>query len=286
MPDLLATCWTTAGAAAPYPGQLRSPRNLRGRIEAAAAAGFAGFGLLDADLQAHLERHSYADLRRMLDDVGMRYIELEFLTNWWTTDDRRAPSDALRRLLFEAAAELGARDVKVAPDVSGVDPDFGRFADEFAVVCEQAADAGTIAVLEFMPFANIRDIHAGVALLEAAGRPRSGALMVDTWHLERAGTDPQELLGIGAWAVGAVELDDGDALPVGDPYDDTCLRRRLCGQGDFRIVEWIRALAQMGWRGPWGIEILSEEFRVRDLQESVDEAFATSALQFAKAGVD
>jgi len=52
MPDdrLLATCWTTAGDANPLPGDQRSPSPIRERVEAAAAAGFQGIGLLHADL--------------------------------------------------------------------------------------------------------------------------------------------------------------------------------------------------------------------------------------------
>ena len=48
--DLLATCWTTAGDAAPLRGDERSPLPLRERVEAAAAAGFRGIGLLHIDL--------------------------------------------------------------------------------------------------------------------------------------------------------------------------------------------------------------------------------------------
>ncbi|MCU1615728.1 MAG: hypothetical protein JWO98_3268 [Frankiales bacterium] len=43
--ELLATCWTTARDAAPSRGDWRTPVPLRERIEAAAAAGFTGFGV-------------------------------------------------------------------------------------------------------------------------------------------------------------------------------------------------------------------------------------------------
>ena len=47
---LLATCWTTAGDAAPLRDGERSPVPLRTRIEVAAQAGFRGFGVNYADL--------------------------------------------------------------------------------------------------------------------------------------------------------------------------------------------------------------------------------------------
>ena len=47
---LLATCWSSAGDAASDRADLRSPLDLRERIEAASAAGFRGFGFLGGRL--------------------------------------------------------------------------------------------------------------------------------------------------------------------------------------------------------------------------------------------
>ena len=48
--ELLATCWTSAGDAAPNRGDQISPVDLRTRIETAAEIGWEGFGLRHADL--------------------------------------------------------------------------------------------------------------------------------------------------------------------------------------------------------------------------------------------
>ena len=74
---LLATCWTTAGAANPLPGDQRSPVPIRERIEAASAAGFTGLGLLHADLMPALDRYGISGLRTLLDDHGIVDLELE-----------------------------------------------------------------------------------------------------------------------------------------------------------------------------------------------------------------
>ena len=65
---LLATCWTTAGDAAPLRGDERSPIPVRDRIEAAAAAGFRGIGLLHLDLTPALDQYGVRGLRALLDD--------------------------------------------------------------------------------------------------------------------------------------------------------------------------------------------------------------------------
>ena len=49
---LLATCWTTAGDVGPHCDDQRSRLPIRARVDAAAAAGFSGMGLLHADLMS------------------------------------------------------------------------------------------------------------------------------------------------------------------------------------------------------------------------------------------
>src|ERR1700759_4925897 len=110
---LLATCWTTAGDANPLPGEQRSPLPIRERVAAAAAAGFRGGGLLHADLMPALDEYGVRGLRALLDDHGMVDLELELITGWWNP-----ATDSVRTDLLTAAEALGARHIKVAPDVT------------------------------------------------------------------------------------------------------------------------------------------------------------------------
>jgi sugar phosphate isomerase/epimerase len=266
---LLATCWTTAGEAAPYAGMHTSPIPLKTRIEEAQRAGFTAFGILDFDVRRFLQDSDLFTLASILADNGMDYVELEFLTGWWTTGDIRAESDARRELLFSAAEVLGAHHVKVAPDLEDVSPprlDF--WAEAFHQLAVDAALHGTRVALEFMPFANISTLDDAVAIATMAGHP-SGGLLVDLWHVQRSGLDPAGIASVPIELIFAVELDDGTAAPVGDPYDDTCLRRLVPGDGEFAVAEFAAALLRIGWNLPWGVEIISETFRARDLEESL-----------------
>ena len=79
----MATCWSSAGDAASDRADLRSPLPLRRRLEAAAAAGFTGFGLLSDDLPAAVADYGYAGIRSMLADNGIVHLELESIPYWW-----------------------------------------------------------------------------------------------------------------------------------------------------------------------------------------------------------
>ena len=281
--DLLATCWTTAGDAAPLRGDERSPLPLRERVESAAAAGFRGFGLVYADLLAAERDYGMAGIRSMLGDNGLVHLELELLTDWWADGPRRRRSDEVRRKLLQAAGALGARHVKVAPDVSGEPWDHDRWVAEFAVLAEDARQAGTRVGLEFLPWSNIRTVHDGLRLVRDAGHD-AGGLVIDVWHTERAGTPPAELAGVPLRHIVGVELSDADAGQVGTLFEDTANRRRLCGEGSFDLQGCIRALRAAGWAGPWGVEILSEAFRRLPVGEAVAAAFATARAQLELAG--
>jgi sugar phosphate isomerase/epimerase len=274
--DLLATCWTTAGDAAPLRGDERSPLPLRERVEA--AAGFRGIGLVHIDLVAAEREYGLAGIRSLLDDNGLVHLELELLTDWWADGPRRRRSDEVRGKLLDAAGALGARHVKVAPDVSGEPWDHDRWVAEFAALAEDARQAGTRVGLEFLPWSNIRTVHDGLRLVEDAGHD-AGGLIIDVWHTERAGTPPAELAAVPLRRIVGVELSDADADQVGSLFEDTANRRRLCGEGAFDLQGCIRALRAAGWAGPWGVEILSAAFRRLPVGEAVAAAFATARAQ-------
>jgi sugar phosphate isomerase/epimerase len=274
---LLATCWTTAGDANPRPGDQRSPLAIRERVEATAAAGFGGLGLLWADLGPALEEYGVRGLRALLDDHGIVDLELELLTGWWTD---RPEAYRLRRDLLGAAEALGARHIKIAPDVTDGPWNRDQWVTAFAALAAEAANAGTRVGLEFLPWSNIRTVHDGVDLVRAAGSA-SGGLVIDVWHTERAHTPPADLAAVPLDLIVAVELNDADAEVVGTLFEDTVDRRRLCGEGTFDLAGIITALRAAGWHGPWGVEILSEQHRRTPLREAVAAAFRTAEAQLS-----
>jgi sugar phosphate isomerase/epimerase len=278
--DLLASCWTTAGDAAPLRGDERSPYALLERVQAASAAGFRGFGLVHADLVAAREQYGLTEMRRIFDHYGMAYVELEFLGDWWTTDERRASSDRVRRDLLNAAELLGARQIKVSPDLSDERWDIDHWASEFSALAAEAADAGTRVALEFMPMTNIRTLEPALELVEAADH-KAGGLIVDVWHVVRSGTPLASVAEVPRRRLFAVELDDAGAEPVGSLLEDTINHRRLCGEGDFDLPGFVQAIRATGYVGPWGVEIISEEHRRRPLREAVVAAYEATTRQLA-----
>jgi sugar phosphate isomerase/epimerase len=77
---LAAAYWTIAGA---FPGDEPeySPFDFKGRVEAAARVGFKGMGIWHVDLDHILERRNLKEMKQILDNNGVKYVEVEFLTD-------------------------------------------------------------------------------------------------------------------------------------------------------------------------------------------------------------
>lgn len=278
-PALLASCWTTAGNAYPIPNRNLSTIPLRERIEKAAKAGFLGFGFLDADIHKHLESSNLSTLVQILDDNGIVYRELEFLTNWWIEDGEEGSTFKDRQFFMDTAEKLNARIIKIAPNIYGGPLDIDAWAAQLHVLAQEAQDFGTSVALEFMAFSNIPTLNQAITLTKVADHPNCGVIL-DAWHLDRSHTPLVELAKVPLSLIKGVELDDGSSVEIGDPYDDTIHRRTLCGLGDFQLHELVKTLHIIGWDGPWGVELISEEFRHLSLDDLLPKVYESTMSAF------
>lgn len=289
--ELLATCWTHAGDALPVAGRHLSPLDLRARADAVAAAGFTGIGFTIDDLEAARATYTLPQVKQICDDLGLVHLEVELLEDWWTTDGRRQESDRTRMSLLTAADALGAQQIKIGPDVEvddgAVPPltDVAHWAAELHQLAAQAAAVGTRVALEPLPFSNITDFRLAAELIAAADHPAAG-LVVDIWHLERGPSTLADLAEIPGDKVFVVELNDAPAPQSTDLFHDTIHHRVLCGLGTFDVRGFIETLQQIGFAGPWGVEIISEAHRERPLDEALVDAHRTTMALFDSLIVD
>ena len=278
MPDLLASYFTIAGDHPPSRATGISPHGLRDRIEAAAGAGYSGFGFYASDLAAFLGSLGWSDIRALLAHNGIRHVEVECLRNWFADGDLRAASDAERRLLLEAAGELGAFHIKIGGGLPG------RWSSEdmiepFAALCDEAASAGTKVSLEMVPFSVVRDLPTALAIVEGAGRD-NGGLILDFWHLDRAQVTPAHIVALPPARLFGVELCDAPRHVEGTLLEDTWKRRRFCGEGDIDIAGYLAAIAALGFTGPFGCEVISDSVRAMPLVEAARRSHDTAAAMF------
>ncbi|HEY1775031.1 MAG TPA: sugar phosphate isomerase/epimerase [Solirubrobacteraceae bacterium] len=281
--ELVGLYWTLSGPVEVHAGREWSLFDFRDRVEAAARVGFAGIGIWHADLEHVLETRTLREMRSILDDNGVRQTEVECLMDWFVDpgDERRTESDRNRNLLFEAAAELGAHHVKVA-NIPGTPCELPKLTERFAELCADAASRhDALMAYEFMPFdVNVHTLEAVIEVVGGAGAP-NGVIAVDTWHCAKLGITPEDLRGLPPELLGWVELSDGQYENLPDPVDEVVNHRRLPGEGEFPLLEDLAVLQELGYKGPWGVEVLSEELRSLPMEEIFQRAYETTAAQFS-----
>ena len=262
--DLIAAFLTLSGAPAMKPARFPFAE----RVAAAAAAGYAAIGLDSADYAASREAgHSDAEMRKVLDDHGIRVAELEFVADW--LDDQHQPPRArkIEDRLYAAADAFGARHLNAGTFLSpGALPDLEIAADRFAALCDRADAHGLQVALEFLPWTAIPDAATAWEIARLADRANGGVL-VDSWHYFRGAADPGQLLEIPPHRIVVIQFDDADAYDGGDLLEDT-MKRRLPGEGAFDLVGFVRLLDEMGVTAPLSVEIISPEQRARPLIEA------------------
>ena len=279
--DLLASYWTLATGSTPHSDREFSTTRFNDRVTCAARAGFTGFGIRYADLEYTLRTQSLEDTRRVLDDHGMRYAELEFLLDWWVTvDEKKAVCDSRKRFLFEAAAALGARHIKVGDFSSTPTPyPMPQLIESFAGLCAEAKDHGTAILFELMPFAHVHSLEAALELVSGANAP-NGGLLFDLWHLVKLGIPHSDLARVPKRFLRGVELNDGTLNAPWGLDEDTLNHRRLCGEGEFDVKGFVKTILDLGYDGPWGVEVLNQEMRTWPADRLARRAFDTAHAQF------
>lgn len=275
--ELLASYWTIS-CGLPHTDKEYSPFDFRDRVESAARAGFTGFGIWHADLEHILRTRTLKEMKQILDDNGIKHIELEFLTDWFLDGERKKQSDVCRKMLLDAAEAFQAHHIKVG-DFYQTPASMPRLIETFATLCAEAAERGTKVGFELMPFAMIQTLEESLRLVEGAGAS-NGGICFDAWHIVKLKIPYDELRRIPSQHIISVELNDGTFDCPWSLHEDTVNHRRFCGEGEFDVKGFITAMQDAGYRGPWGIEVLAEELRKWPLDRLTRQAFKTTMTQF------
>jgi sugar phosphate isomerase/epimerase len=272
--ELMSLYWTIAGV---FPGQGEISRfDFKDRVQAAAKAGFKGIGIWHTDLEHILVHRTLREMKQILDDNGIRHVELEFLTDWFLDGARKAESDSRKRRLFAASEALHAKHVKVGDFYNSSCP-MPRIIESFAALCAEAENYGATIGFEIMGSAMIDNIRDALTMVETSGA-KNGGLIIDIYQVANLGMSFEDIRRIPLRYLTNVELNDG-TLPGSPDHDPS--NRRFCGEGEYDIHGLIHCVEKMGYTGPWGVEVISEKLAPLPLNELCPRAFNTTAAEFA-----
>jgi len=221
-------------------------------VDVAASAGyqFVGLRLLPSAPGGHwqplisdaaLLRETQARLR----DTGVGVFDLEVIRIGADFDPQA------QRPFLETGAALHARAVLVI----GEDPDDARLADSFGRLCALVAPYGMTVDLEFLPWTTVPDARAAVRVLQRAGSPANGGILVDALHAARSSTTLDDIAALPPGHLHYAQICDA---PVGGPYTlaellHTARQERLLpGEGG---IDLKRIFARLPAQLPVSVEI-------------------------------
>lgn len=240
------------------------------RVQVAAEAGYAGIGLraenywqaLDAGLDD-------ATMLEILHRQGVTVREVEYVTGWGT--DRDADQREKERTVFAMARVFGVRHVN-AGLLQHVPVDVATGA--FAELCGRAEEL--VVALEFMPYSGVPDLRTAWHVVEAAGCA-NGALLIDSWHWSRSGTDVDDLEPVPADRVVAVQLADVAEHPMTPLRVESLGHRLPPGQGFGDVVGMVDALvAKDVAPAVVAVEVISNELVRQGLEVAATVTYAAA----------
>ncbi|HSS10372.1 MAG TPA: sugar phosphate isomerase/epimerase [Acidimicrobiales bacterium] len=224
-------------------------------LAAASEAGFTRVGLDIWGVEVYLaEGGGPADLRCLLDDNGLSCTDVMALP---VGPDIEHTLDRARRLA-EIVALTDAHVCGVAFE-QGVDPFANEARTTLSRCTDIVADAGARVALEYLPYSPLPRVAQARALCDDLGCQRAG-LLVDSWHT-LVGDQLPDISGIPAAAVTIIQFSDALTPLSGDLHDESRNLRRLPGEGNLRLGDFVQAIRDTGYAGLVSPEVLSTRVR-------------------------
>lgn len=165
----------------------------------------------ESDFDISRNHRLFNDMKEAMDETGMKIYDIELARIVDDVDVRSYEAP------FEAAAKLGAKGM-----ISSIWTDNKPYyMEQFATLCDLAAQYNLTVNLEFPTWANVWNLKGVMEVLDAVKKPNAG-VMVDTLHayrskvsLEELATIPKEMLNLAHLCDGPAEIPertDRDAL--------------------------------------------------------------------------
>jgi 4-hydroxyphenylpyruvate dioxygenase len=234
--------------------------SLPDKLAAAAAAGFDGVEIMEADLLSY--DGSPADVRRICEDLGLA-IDLyqPFRDFEAMPEPQRARNMDRAERKFDVMQALGTDLTLVCSNTqpATIDDD-SRAAADLAEMAERAARRGLRVGYEALSWGRHVSLWGDAwRIVQQADHPALG-LIVDSFHTLARGDDPSGIARVPGDKLFFVQMADAPKLSM-DVLNWGRHFRNFPGQGDLDVTGFMRAVLASGYTGPLSLEVFSDDFR-------------------------
>jgi 2-keto-myo-inositol isomerase len=245
-------------------------------IDIAAKAGYQGIEPWIRELDQHVQGGgSLADLRKRIQDAGLRVESAIGFCEWIVDDDNRRKQalEAARRDMDKVRQIGGARIA--APPVGATkqtDLSLARAAERYRALCEVGERLGVVPQVEVWGFSTtLGRLGEAAQVAIDSGHPQA-CILADVYHLYKGGSSFAGLRLLNGAAMHCFHMNDYPAQPSRAEISDA--QRVHCGDGVAPLTQILRDLRQAGFRGALSLELFNRDYWKQD------------ALQVARTGLE
>jgi 4-hydroxyphenylpyruvate dioxygenase len=226
-------------------------------VQAYAAAGCAAMEVWLTKLETHLENHSVADARKLLEDKQMTLAAAAYQGGLLLSqgEARKAHYDHFRRRL-DLCQQFGIGTLLVVADFAeAVDGTaLSRAVASLTQAAQWAAGFGVRLALEFRSSATFcASLDTASALVNQCGQPNVG-VNLDVFHYYTGPSKYEDLDLLTRENLAHVQVADLAGVPRELATDSD---RVLPGDGDFRLEPIVAHLRKLGYEGWVSLELMN-----------------------------
>jgi len=233
-------------------------------VDLVAAAGYSGIEPWIRKLEAFKKGGGkLADLKKRLDDHGLKVESAIGFANWIVDDDakRKAGIEQLKRDM-DMLRQIGGTRI-AAPPAGATDAqvNLDRAAERYAAALKVGKEIGVIPLVELWGFS--KSLHRLGELMYVAvecGDP-DAALLLDVYHIYKGGSDFKGLQLVDGSAVKVLHMNDYPDIERAKINDKD---RVYPGDGVGPVTEVLRSLSETGFRGVLSLELFNPTYWKQD----------------------
>lgn len=234
--------------------------DLREKLDAIAAAGFAGVEIFENDFLTF--DAGAAEVSRMVRDAGLAVVVFQPFRDFeGLPEPQRGRAFDRAERKFDVMQALGTDLMLVCSNVSptalgGID----RAAEDFRELGERAARRGLRVGYEALAWGrHVSDHRDAWEIVRRADHPAVG-LILDSFHTLARGIDPATIRRIPGDRIFLVQVADAPRVDM-DLLSWSRHLRNLPGQGDLAVGDFLAAVEATGYDGYLSLEIFNDQFR-------------------------
>ncbi len=203
------------------------------------------------------------ELRRRIDDLGLRIAGAVGFAEWIVDDETRRAS-GLERMKrdMNLVAEIGGRFI-AAPPIGAHQPDqakpeLGRIAERYCGILELGVRTGVTPILELWGFSQTLSRLSEVAYVATATAHPQACLLLDSYHLYKGGSGFGGLRLLNGAALPVFHINDYPDAPPRAQIDDG--HRVYPGDGVAPLDDLMRTLDAIGFCGFLSVELFNRDY--------------------------